>query len=299
MEDTPGIAAEPSADKRWSGRAYRSVRRERLDGAPGLCYRFAPFPVEKPISMSSQPTPKSKFPKSGDEPQVVSADGTPVSDLSLEERVHLFWIENKKTILVTCAFVLAMLVGKELYFVYVDHREQAIGAEFAAAEDNTASLRAFVAAHPKHQLAGLAWLALGDAAYKEGKFVEAASAYASAIPLTALSPFAGRALVGQACSLAFSGDKAKAETSLKSIVDNATLTSAVRSEARYQLAALCAESGRAEDARKLLDEIEVTDRSGVWGHRASVLRTSLPPAPVAAQAAPTESAPALSLPGAQ
>lgn len=248
--------------------------------------------------MSSQPTPNPKSHKSSDEPQVVAADGTPIAGLSLEERVHLFWIENKKTVLVTCALVLSMLVGKELYFLYVDHHEQAIGTEFAAAGDSPASLKTFVAAHPKHQLAGLAWLALGDAAYKEGKFAEAATAYASAVPLTAASPFAGRALVGQASSLAYSGDQAKAETLLKSIVDNATLSAAVRAEARYQLAALLAESGRAEDARKLLDEIEMTDHTGVWGRRAAVLRTSLPAAAAAAPAESTEAAPSLSLPGA-
>jgi hypothetical protein len=35
---------------RCGGRVVFGRRRERLDGAPGLCYRFAPFPVEEPFS---------------------------------------------------------------------------------------------------------------------------------------------------------------------------------------------------------------------------------------------------------
>ena len=46
--------------------------------------------------MSEQP----KSPQSSDEPQVVSADGTPLPEPTLEERAQVFWIENKKTIII-------------------------------------------------------------------------------------------------------------------------------------------------------------------------------------------------------
>jgi tetratricopeptide (TPR) repeat protein len=252
--------------------------------------------------MSSQPTPPSKSPKSSDEPQIVSADGTPLPQPSFEERAQVFWMENKKTILLTCALVLAVLVGKELYFLYVDQREKAIGTEFAAAENNADKLRAFTAAHPQHQLAGLAWLALGDVAYKDGKFADAVAAYGKAVPLTKDTAFGGRALVGQAASQALAGDKTKAEAEFKAIADDATQFAAVRAEARYQLGAIAAEAGRTEEARKILDEVEVTDRTGVWSRRAAVLRAALPPAPAAAVAPAaatptTEAEPKLSLPG--
>ncbi|MFT3830850.1 MAG: hypothetical protein QM691_14195 [Opitutaceae bacterium] len=250
--------------------------------------------------MSSQPTPPSKSPKSSDEPQIVSADGTPLPQPTFEERAQVFWMENKKTILLTCALVLVVLVGKELYFMYVDQREKAIGVEFAAAETDATKLRAFTAAYPKHQLAGLAWLALGDLAYKDGKYAEAVTAYGNAVPLTANTAFGGRALVGQAASQAQAGDKAKAEAAFKAIVDDAAQFAAVRAEARYQLGALAAEAGRTEEARKLLDEVETTDRTGVWSRRAAVLRASLPPAPAAAAgpvAPASEAEPKLSLPG--
>ncbi len=245
--------------------------------------------------MSSQPTPPSKSPKSSDEPQIVSADGTPLPQPTFEERAQVFWIENKKTILLTCALVLAMLVGKELYFMYVDQREKAIGVEFAKAENDATKLRAFVAAHPKHQLAGLAWLALGDAAYKDGKFSDAATAYGNAAPLTADTAFGGRARVGQAVSQAQAGDKAKAEAALKAIAADPIQFAGVRAEARYQLGALAAEAGRTDEARTFLDEVEATDRSGVWSRRAAVLRSTLPAA--AAPAATTDAEPKLSLPG--
>ncbi len=255
--------------------------------------------------MSSQPTPPSKSSPSSDEPKVVSADGTPLPEPTFEERAQVFWIENKKTILLTCVLVLLVLLAKEFVLYYIDQRERAIAGEFSAAENNTDKLRAFTAAHADHQLAGLAWLALGDAAFKDGKFAEAETAYGKAVPLTTGSVFVGRARVGQAFSQSVGGDKAKAEASFKAIVADAGLPSATRSEARYHLAVLAIETGRFEDARKSLDEVEATDLSGAWQQRARSLRANLPPVPVVAGAESPAAAPAadasikLSLPGSQ
>lgn len=249
--------------------------------------------------MSSQPTPPSQSPHSSDEPKVVPADGA--AQPTFEERAQVFWIENKRTILLTCALVLAVLIGKELVVYYLEQRERATGAEFVAAENNPAKLRAFVAAHSGHQLAGLAWLALGDTAIKENKYSDAATAYDKAVALTTGTPFAGRALVGRAFSQALAGDKTKAEASFKSIAADAALASGARAEAQFHLAVLALEAGRADDARKALDEVEAIDREGAWARRVMLLRAGLPAAatvPAAAAAAPsTDAEPKLNLPG--
>ena len=234
--------------------------------------------------MSSQPTPQPNSPLSSDEPKVVSANGAPAAEPTFEERAQVFWIENKKTILLTCALALAILVGKELVLRYLEQRERATGAEFAAAENDAAKLRAFTAAHADHRLAGLAWLALGDLAFKEGKYAEAVAAYGKAAPLTADTVFGGRALIGQAFCQSLGGEKAKAEESFKAVVANLKLSSALRAEAKYHLAVLAVEGGRIDDARKALGELETIDVTGTWGQRASLLRMSLPP--VAATAEP-------------
>ncbi len=244
--------------------------------------------------MSSQPTPSSKSSLSSDEPKVVSADGTPLPEPTFEERAQVFWIENKRTILLTCVLILAVLVGKELVLLYIDRREQAIGAEFAAAESDSAKLRAFTAAHADHKLAGLAWLSLGDVAFKGGRYAEAIEAYGKAIPLNQGGVFAGRALVGQAFSHSLAGDKAKAEEAFKAIAANAAQSTGTRTEARYHLAVLAVETGRFEEARALLDEVQATDRTGVWVRRAIALEASLPPAPASAEPANAGAAPAAS-----
>ena len=231
--------------------------------------------------MSAQP----KSPLSSDEPKVVSADGTPLPEPTFEERAQVFWIENKKTILITCALVLLVLVAKELAIYYIDQRERAVGAEFAAAGNDAAKLRSFTSAHADHQLAGLAWLALGDVAYKGGNYAEAVTAYDKAVPLTAATAFGGRALIGKAFSQSQAGDKAKAEAAFKAIVADVMQSSATRGEARFHLAVLAIEAGRIEDARKLIDEVQATDLSGVWSERAGALRAGLPAAPVVAEAA--------------
>ena len=253
--------------------------------------------------MSSQPTPHSQSSHSIDEPKVVSADGTPLPEPTLEERAQIFWIENKKTIILTCVLVFVVLVAKEGWLYYREQHARAIGAEFAAAGNDAAKLRAFTAAHADHQLAGLAWLALGDAAYKDGKFSDASTAYEKAVPLTAGSAFGGRALIGKAFSQSAAGDKAKAEASFKAIDADITQPSATRAEARFHLAVLAIEAGRVEEARKTLEEVQATDLTGAMAQRAQALLASLPAAPVAAEAAAPAAAPAagsdlkLNLPG--
>lgn len=241
--------------------------------------------------MSSPKAPQSNSPLPGDDRPVVAAS-TDLPQVSLEERVQLFWFENKKTILLTCALVFAMLVVKEGVLYYLDQRERAIGTAFASAETSPEKLRAFAAANSGHKLAGLAWLSIGDDAFKAAKYADAVSAYEKAELLVSGSAFAGRAQIGRAFSIALGGDKAKAEGEFKRIAADEKQAGATRTEARYHLALLAMESGRVDDARKALNEVQQGDESGVWSQRAMALRTSLPPEPVAAGAPPESAAPA-------
>jgi tetratricopeptide (TPR) repeat protein len=212
-------------------------------------------------------------------------------------------MEYKRTILVTCFLILLVLIGKELVLYYIDQREKATGAEFATAGSDQPKLRAFIAAHPDHKLTGLAWLALGDAAFKDTKYADATAAYSKAVTATAGSVFAGRARLWEAFSQARNGDSAKAEASLKAILSDPAMTPATRAEARYHLGVIAAEAGRYEEARKLLDEVEAADTTGMWAMRSRGIRSAFPPAPAAGgttlQAPSSETAPKieLNLPG--
>lgn len=235
--------------------------------------------------MSSPQTPQPTSPLPGDDRPVV-ATGTDQPQLSLEERVQLFWLENKSTILTTCVLVLLILVAKECWLYYRAQREQAIGAAYASAESNSDKLKAFAIANPSHQLAGLAWLGIGDEAFKANKFAEATAAYEKAEPLVADGAFAGRAQIGRAFSFSLGGDKAKAEAAFKAIMADEKQSGATRTEARYHLALLAVEAGRVEEARKMITEVQQNDATGAWAQRAMVLLANLPPETVAG-AAPT------------
>ena len=259
---------------------------KRLDGARGVCYPSNPFSVANPVPMSSPQAPKSNSPLPGDDRPVVAAS-TDLPQVSFEERVQLFWFENKKTILLTCALVFVILVAKEGVLYYLDQRERAIGAAFAAAETSPEKLRAFANENSGHKLAGLAWLSIGDDAFKAAKYADAVSAYEKAEPLVAGTAFAGRALIGQAFSIGLGGDKTKAEAAFKKVVADAKQPAAIRTEARYHLALLAVEAGRIDDARKALEEVLQNDESGAWSQRAMSLQSSLPSEPVVAAVTPT------------
>ncbi len=252
--------------------------------------------------MSSPQTPQPNSPLPGDDRPVVVA-GTDLPEVSFEERVQLFWFENKTTILMTCVLVLVIFVLKEGVFYYLDQRERAIGTAFAAAETNPDKLRVFATENSGHKLAGLAWLNIGDEAFKAAKYAEAASAYEKAEPLVDGGVFASRAQIGRGFSLSLGGDKPKAEEIFKKIAADEKQAAATRTEARYHLALLAVEAGRVEDARKALNEVQQNDAVGGWSQRAMALRANLPAEPVAAtEATAAPATPAseikLSLPGA-
>lgn len=239
--------------------------------------------------MSSPQTPQPKSPLPGDDRPVVVA-GTELPEVSFEERVQLFWFENKKTILLTCVLVLVIFVVKEGVLYYLDQRERAIGTAFAAAETNPDKLRAFATENSGHKLAGLAWLNIGDEAFKATKYAEAAAAYEKAEPLVVGSAFASRAQIGRGFSLSLAGDKPKAEELFKGIVADEKQASAIRTEARYHLAILAVEAGRVDEARKTLNEVQQNDETGAWSQRVMALRANLPAEPVAATEVPAAAA---------
>jgi tetratricopeptide (TPR) repeat protein len=223
--------------------------------------------------MSSQPTPQPKSKLAGDDRNVVAAGSGDVA-LSLEERVQIFWHENRKTVLLTIAAMLVVFVGKELVVLYLQERDRTIAAGFSAAGNDAAKLRTFANAHPEF---GLAWLALADEALKAGTYADAAADYQKAVDHLAGSPFAGRAAVGVAVSQALAGDRTKAEELLKKIAADQKQMNAARAEANLHLAVLAREAGRTKEAREFLIRIFVLDPQGALSQRIQAEMANLPP----------------------
>jgi hypothetical protein len=214
--------------------------------------------------------------------------GEPVAAESFEYRLHKFWEKYANAVYMFCALVLIAIIGKGGYDFYSVRHENEIGAEYAAASTNE-KLKAFAVSHSGHQLAGVARLRLGDEAYGNGSFTQAATEYQAAADVLKTGPFAGRARLGNAMAKLQAGQTAEAESQLKQLSTDATQMKAVRAEAAYQLASAAVGAGRNDDAIKYLDQVMTIEQGGTWAQRALMLRATLP-APTASLSVPSTGA---------
>lgn len=220
--------------------------------------------------MTTPATPSSPQP-SGDDRNLV-----PAASLGLEDRVHLFWAQNKQTVVIVIVAVFIGIIAKGGWEYYTSQKELDEQHAFAAA--NTADkLKAFAAAHADHPLAGVAHLELADQAYAAGKSAEATAAYTQALARLPAGPLVSRAKLGLAMSSLQAGKTADGENALKQLLAEASQPKGLRAEAAYHLASLAQSQGRNDDARKLCEQVAQIDPSGSWMQRAMMLRATLPP----------------------
>ncbi|HLP25772.1 MAG TPA: tetratricopeptide repeat protein [Acidobacteriota bacterium] len=199
--------------------------------------------------------------------------------------VHSFWEKNRSFILILIAAVILGLVGREGWQWFQASREQGVQADYAKAGDNVAQLAKFADANKGHALAGAALLRVADDAYGKADYKSAAAAYAKAADALGNDALKSRAKLGNAMSQLAAGDKAAGEAALKTVSADTKAVAAIRAEALYHQAVLAKDAGRADDARKLVEEIGKIETAGLWAQRAFALAAQLPPAAVAAPAA--------------
>lgn len=216
-------------------------------------------------------------------PVDTQAASVPAPDFAAQ--MHSFWEKNRSFVLMLAVVVLLAIVGREGWDYFNAQREQSIRGEYARAADSPDKLGAFAAEFPGHELAGVALLRLADSQYTAGDFKSAATSYQRAAGSLTEAAVKSRARLGAAMSQLAGGDLAGGEALLKPLADDAAADKVIRAEACYHLATLANEAGRAEDVRKLTDEITKIDPISVWAQRAFALRASLP----------AEAKPALSL----
>ncbi len=227
-------------------------------------------------------TPSSDPKSKGDDRNVVpTGDGA----ISFEDKVHVFWKENRQLVLGVCVAVALIIVGKGIWNHLQRQKEQGIEQEYAAATTSE-QLRAFAASHEGHTLGAIAELRLADEAYAAGKSADAIAGYGKVIAELEEGPLAARARLGQALAKLQAGQTAEGAADLRTVAGDAGELKAVRVEAMYHLASLASANGDAAEVQKLSEQLMQLDPSSPWVQRTMMLRASLPaPAAPAAEAA--------------
>lgn len=240
--------------------------------------------------MSKPATPSSPS-RAGDDRNLVAVDAT--TAVTFEDKIGLFWKNNRTTVLALCALIVAGIVGKGLWDYLARAKEADIGKAYAAAT-TTEQLKSFSAAHTGHTLAGIAHLRMADEAYTAGKSADAIAGYDKAAAVLKTGPLAVRAKMGRALAKVLAGKTAEATAELRQVADDANQFKSVRAEAAYHLTGLAVEAGNAVEAQKLVDQLMQIDPDPQksWTQRAMMLRATLPATPAPAVAVPAPGAPA-------
>ena len=221
-------------------------------------------------------------PKSAAAPEV----GVAATAQSFEQGLHRFWGRNRNAVYVLCGMVLAGIVIRGGWDYMAAQKEAEIGRDYAAAA-TPEMLKSFAASHEGKPLAGVAELRLADQAYAEGHAADAVAAYEKAAGLLPSGVFASRARLGLAMSEVQAGRASEGEAVLKQLSGDSNEPKAVRAEAAYQMASLAAAAGRADEVRRLAEQLVQIDPESPWSQRAFALEASLPaPAPAPAVPAP-------------
>lgn len=206
-------------------------------------------------------------------------DGETSVNLTLEDRLRIFWEKNSKAVIGVVVLVLVAVVAKGGWEYMQAQKEIEIEHDYASAI-STDALKTFAAKNSGHSLAGIAKLRVADDAYASGLYAEAISGYENAIPALKDPALVSRAKLGAAMSKLQAG-KPEGEAALKAIASDTSEIKAVRVEAAYHLASLASSQGKAADVRKYASEIMGIDPTSPWTQRAFMLSATLPVEPEA------------------
>jgi predicted negative regulator of RcsB-dependent stress response len=200
----------------------------------------------------------------------------PVVEPGFEVTVQAFWDKNRGFILGMCVLALVAIFARSGWQYYAESHEASVQEEYAKAADSPAKLAAFADANAGHALGGVAYLKLADDKFSAGDFTGAAASYQKAASSLKNEALLGRAKLGAAISQISGSEAAAGEAALKALSADPVQSKAVRAEASYHLASLAAAAGKADEAKKLVEQISRIDATSTWSQRGTILLTSLP-----------------------
>ena len=187
-------------------------------------------------------------------------------EISIEDRISMYWMENKGFIS-SCILVLALFItGFNGMRIYQNHAESKLQIAFAKAIANE-TIADFAQANSKKDLGGLAALKVADQAYSAKEFEKALNFYSIASDALATNFLAGRSLLGKAFANFYMGNEETALAQLANIAANSDLAEAARAEAAYHLAVEADVADRSEEYDKYIAQIQASPIATQWQQR--------------------------------
>ncbi|HKK17161.1 MAG TPA: hypothetical protein VJ952_00655 [Opitutales bacterium] len=196
-------------------------------------------------------------------------DAEESEDISFEDRLHLYWMDNKGFI-TGCITVLALVIigfnGMKIYVSYAEDKIQSAYNE-AVADDSLAS---FAREYSDKALGGIAALDVADTAFSSEDYTTAVEYYAMAQDALENDILLGRAKIGHAFATYYNGETENGLARLREIAADNSLPEAIRSEAAYHLAVQADVSGDTTAFENYAAQIAGSSSAGQWQQRMQV-----------------------------
>jgi predicted negative regulator of RcsB-dependent stress response len=233
------------------------------------CYTF--------IARQKKMNPQDLSPDKQNEarPHTPDMDSALPPGADAEERFNNFWKENGVSIFISIVIGAMIVIGAQTWR-YVNQRIENNTQIAYAAADTDEKLIAFTQDHPKHHLAGAAFLQLASEDYAKGQYKQAAEHYALAKDKLAGTPFGERATLGVAMSELVEGNVQSGVTDLRAIVDNPEYLEVTRAEAAFNLALYYL---KIQDYKSMSGIVDIADTFGqknVYAEMTRTLRNQIP-----------------------
>lgn len=221
------------------------------------------------FSMNHPPKKKNKNPLLPENNQVDERNLINLEDsasLSFEDRVNIYWQENKG-FLIGCILVLVLVtVGYQGMRLVKEQMEVALQNKYAEA-DASGTLAEFARAHDDKPLGGFAALTIADQAYNDEDFETAHEFYTLAVSALDEPVLAGRARIGQAFALYKTGKVDEGLALLNAITSDNTLAESIRIEAAYHLAIEAYTADQEAEFSSYASQIKDSKFAGQWQQR--------------------------------
>ena len=188
------------------------------------------------------------------------------AEVSFEDRVRIYWMENKAFISGCISLLLFVVAAYQGLHILKQRSEAALQEAYATA-DADAALAEFAKANSDQPIGGFAALRTADEAYTAQDYATALEFYTLAAGALAEPSLAGRAQLGQAFASYQNGDTDDGLARLNAISADPSLAEAARAEAAYHLAIEADSAGNAAEFETYAAQINQSTYAGQWQQR--------------------------------
>ena len=206
-------------------------------------------------------------------PSDMDSELPPGSDA--EEHFNQFWKENAGTIFLGIGIAALVVIGAQTWRYVKERREVKAEAVFAEATTDE-KLLVFAQDHPKHQLAGAAYMQLANDEYARGQYKQAAAHYTMARETLAGTPFGERALLGAAISELIDGNEKDGVNDLTAILNNPDILEVTRAEAGFNLALHYLQTQNYKALASVIDVADTFGAKNVYADHTRRMRSQIP-----------------------